>query len=81
MRSFAVEVLTPEKALFFGQAESVTASAVDGSVEILAGHAQYINILGKGEVLVNTPENTCLHFKHNSGVLRVEKDQTSLLLH
>ncbi|HEU4988936.1 MAG: ATP synthase F1 subunit epsilon [Gemmatimonadota bacterium] len=45
-----VSVISPEKVLFEGDAESVVAPAFDGSVGILTGHAPMMTLLGKGEL-------------------------------
>lgn len=45
-----VSVISPEKVLFEGDAESVVAPAFDGSVGILTGHAPMMTLLGQGEL-------------------------------
>ncbi|MFA6549026.1 MAG: hypothetical protein WCT39_03740 [Candidatus Margulisiibacteriota bacterium] len=71
MDDFVVEILSTEKSLFLGRAESFTAKGIDGEFQILRGHAPYMNILAAGDIRLNTGENTCLHFKHNGGVVEV----------
>jgi F-type H+-transporting ATPase subunit epsilon len=43
-----LEILTPEKKLFSGQASSVTLPGVDGSFQLLEKHAPIISALKKG---------------------------------
>ncbi len=43
-----VSVISPERILFEGDAESVVAPAFDGEVGILTGHAPMLTLLGKG---------------------------------
>jgi F-type H+-transporting ATPase subunit epsilon len=45
-----VSVISPEKVLFEGEAESVVAPAFDGEVGILDGHAPMMTLLGRGEL-------------------------------
>jgi F-type H+-transporting ATPase subunit epsilon len=48
MASLSVSVISPEKILFEGEAESVVAPAFDGEVGILPQHAPMVTLLGKG---------------------------------
>lgn len=75
-----VEILTPERSIYKGMAESLTLDAVDGRLQVLNGHIPYINILAPGEILLQKEDNTCLHFKHNGGVLEVSPGKSSVLL-
>jgi len=76
-----LEVLTPDKTLYWGRAEALTVKAVDGEVQILPDHCQYVNVLSAGEIRLETEDSTCLHFKHNGGILEVAKDKTSVLVY
>jgi F-type H+-transporting ATPase subunit epsilon len=80
MASFTVEIYTPEQNLYLGRAEALTARAIDGEFQILPGHAPYMNILAAGDIRLNTEENTCLHFKHNGGVLEVSEGKVLALV-
>ena len=48
-----VFVISPEAALYEGEASSVVAPAFDGDVGILTGHAPMMTLLGKGELVVS----------------------------
>lgn len=48
MAVLSVSVISPEKILFEGEAESVVAPAFDGEVGILPQHAPMVTLLGKG---------------------------------
>jgi F-type H+-transporting ATPase subunit epsilon len=43
-----VSVISPERTLFEGEVESVTAPAFDGEVGVLTSHAPMMTLLGKG---------------------------------
>jgi F-type H+-transporting ATPase subunit epsilon len=45
-----VSVISPEKVVFEGDAESVVAPAFDGMVGILTGHAPMMTLLGTGQL-------------------------------
>ena len=47
-----VTVISPEAAIFDGDADAVTAPAYDGQVGILPRHAPYMTLLGKGILTV-----------------------------
>ena len=50
MRSFQVEIVTPDGLAYSGEAESLLLRTTEGDVEILAGHADYMAALGIGRV-------------------------------
>jgi F-type H+-transporting ATPase subunit epsilon len=47
-----VSVISAERALFEGEADSVVAPAYDGFVGILPRHAAFMTLLGKGPVKI-----------------------------
>jgi F-type H+-transporting ATPase subunit epsilon len=48
-----VSVISPEAALYEGDASSVVVPAFDGEVGILTGHAPMMTLLGKGELRID----------------------------
>lgn len=51
-----VFVVTPERALYDGEAASVIAPAYDGLVGVLPRHAPFLSLLGTGDLVLRTPE-------------------------
>jgi len=51
-----LEMLTPEKKLFSGEAKSVQLPGIEGLFEILDQHAPLISALSKGSVKVQSAE-------------------------
>ena len=47
-----VTVISPEQAVFEGDADSVVAPAYDGQVGILSRHAPFMTLLGDGDLKV-----------------------------
>lgn len=45
-----VSVISPERVLYEGEADSVVAPAFDGQVGVLTGHAPMMTLLGRGEL-------------------------------
>lgn len=52
-----VEIITPEREIFKGEAEAVQFPGLDGSFQVLSNHAPIISALVEGEVKVNLTEN------------------------
>lgn len=53
-----VTVISPEAAIFDGEADAVTAPAFDGQVGILPRHAPFMTLLGTGPLLVRSGSDT-----------------------
>ncbi|MFN8310197.1 MAG: ATP synthase F1 subunit epsilon [Chitinophagales bacterium] len=51
-----LEILTPEKKLYSGEASSVTLPGIDGQFQLLNNHAPIISALGKGTLRYKTPD-------------------------
>ena len=73
-----VSVISPEKALFEGDADSVIAPAFDGELGILSGHAPMMTLLGKGELRVGTG-GAAKRFSIEGGFLQVIKNQVRVV--
>jgi F-type H+-transporting ATPase subunit epsilon len=48
-----LEIITPEREIFKGEAEAVQFPGLDGSFQVLNGHAPIISALTAGEVKIN----------------------------
>ena len=79
MASLNVRVVSPEKIIFEGEASAVVAPAWDGHVGILPGHAPMLALIGSGEVSVDRPGGGSDAFHVAGGVLKVERNQVTLL--
>ena len=53
-----LEIQTPEKKLYSGEATSVILPGVDGSFQLLDKHAPLISALGKGKIEYKTGNET-----------------------
>ena len=55
MKEFHLEILTPDGRAFEGMVESLLVHAIDGDVEFLAGHVDYITTLdiGRARIKIN----------------------------
>jgi len=68
-----VVVIAPERAVFDGDAEAVTAPAYDGRVGILPRHAPFLTLLGEGRLTVRVSGGT-KDFLVRGGFLQVTED-------
>ncbi len=54
MRTFQLEIVTPDGSVYSGEAESLLIRTDNGDVEILAGHADYLATLDTGRARIRT---------------------------
>ena len=74
-----VRVVSPEKVVFEGEASAVVAPAWDGQVGILPSHAPMLALVGAGVLSVERPGGGSDTFHVAGGVLKVERDQVTVL--
>ena len=78
MSSFRLQIVTPDGGAFDGEAEALRARTTEGYVSIRAHHADYIAVLGVGEVAV-TQEGKVRIAACGGGFLSVEKGAVRLV--
>lgn len=74
-----LEIITPDKELFKGEAKAVTVPGSEGSLGILENHAPLIASLKKGTVKVTESNNNEQLFEINGGVAEVLKNKVIIL--
>ena len=74
-----VEVVTPEKRIFSGEATMVSARTLEGDLGILPGHISLLGVLVDGEVVVKETNGQSTTFQIQGGFLSVNKDRVSIL--
>ena len=74
-----VEVLTPDKTLFSGDAEVITLPGVNGSFQILDNHAPMIANLKSGYVEIKSSNQT-ESYEVSSGLVEVLKNKVVVLV-
>ena len=75
-----VHLVTPEREVWAGEADFVTARAVDGDLGVLPGHAPLLAALAVGPVFIDTGgsriavvvDGGFLHIAHQDDVTRVD---------
>ena len=73
-----VSVISPERVLYEGEAESVVAPAFDGEVGILGGHAPMMTLLGSGELRLSAAGGE-RRFSVAGGFLQVADDRVRVV--
>jgi F-type H+-transporting ATPase subunit epsilon len=73
-----VVVISPERTIYEGAADSVVAPAWDGEVGSLRGHAPLMALLGSGEIRVKLGGRV-EHFNVEGGFLQVVNDVVTVL--
>lgn len=73
-----LDILTPDKNLFSGEAKAVQLPGADGKLGILENHAPLITTLGKGIIKVTT-EKGVETFEVNGGVAEVQNNKLIIL--
>ena len=74
-----IEILTPDKKLFSGDAEYVDVPGQAGRTGILKNHAPLIGALKAGRVKVRDMEKKEHFFEIKGGILEVSNDKVILL--
>ena len=74
-----VDILTPEKRIFSGQAESVSLPGTEGRFQVLNNHAPIISSLEKGmvKVVANAQETK---WNITGGLVEVLKNKVTVLV-
>jgi F-type H+-transporting ATPase subunit epsilon len=75
MSILTVAVVSPEKTVFEGTAQSVVAPAFDGEVGIMPGHAPLLTLLGEGTLRIGN--DVKLHVK--GGFMQVADNQVRVV--
>ncbi len=66
-------VVSPEKTLFFGVAESITLPTENGEIQVLPGHAESFFILEKGEITLEIKKKK-EKISISKGIFHIAKD-------
>lgn len=78
MKTFDLEILTPEKAIFKGKVTSIIVPAYKGYLGVMADHAPFVCSLSIGEVTIHQEQgNTFLAL--SGGLMEVTPDKTIIL--
>ena len=79
MKSFHLEILTPEKPYFTGECVSVVLPASDGMIGVLAGHSPLVAAVSDGRVVYTAEDGTVGVCAVTRGMFRVSSDRVRVL--
>ena len=74
-----VELVSPEKKVWSGEAVSVSARTFDGDLGILTGHTPLLGVLVDGKVTINGADGSASEFNVSGGFLSVSNNRVSIL--
>jgi F-type H+-transporting ATPase subunit epsilon len=74
-----VHVVTPEQEVWTGQADMVVATAIDGEIGILPGHAPLLAALDVGRLSIDTGGGSKEEAAVDGGFLHVKDDRVDVL--
>jgi len=73
-----LEIITPDKVIYKGEADLVQLPGIDGSFEILQNHAPLISALEKGKIKIKRGSSEEF-YEINGGVIEVLKNKVIVL--
>ena len=74
-----VEVVSPEKVLFSGEATQVVTRTLSGDIAFLAGHAPFLGALAENHTRIFLADGTVLDVAVHRGFVEVSNDVVSIL--
>jgi F-type H+-transporting ATPase subunit epsilon len=74
-----VEVVTPEKRVWSGEATMVSARTLDGDLGILLNHTPLLGVLADGTVSIKASDGSVNDFVINGGFISVSNNRVSIL--
>jgi F-type H+-transporting ATPase subunit epsilon len=74
-----VELVSPERIIYSGEADQVIARTSDGEIAFLTGHAPFIGALDIGQVTVTDTDGTRILAAVHGGFVEVSHDRVTIL--
>lgn len=77
--SLQVDIVSPEKVLFEGDAQMLVARSADGEIAFLTGHIPFIGVLRPDTVRIHLTDGNKINLDVESGFIEVSKDRITVL--
>jgi len=74
-----VEVVTPDKRVWSGEATMVSARTLDGDLGVLPNHTPLLGVLADGTVSIKSSDGSVNDFVINGGFISVSNNRVSIL--
>lgn len=79
MSMLRVEVVTPEKRVWSGEAKMVSARTLEGELGVLPDHAPLLGVLADGTVSIKAADGSTNDFVIHGGFISVANNRVSIL--
>ena len=79
MATMQVELVSPEKVLFSGEAKMVITRTLDGEIAFLPGHAPFLGALANNHTRITLADDTVLDVAVLGGFVQVSGNTVSIL--
>ncbi len=80
MKLFELQIMTPEKEFYSGEAETLTVTLPDGQLTVLAGHAPMVAVLAMGEFRFKMADGRWTECVNTAGFMEVRPDKVVMFL-
>jgi len=77
--NLTVEVVSPEKRVWSGEAKMVSARTLEGDIGVLPGHTPLLGVLVDGQVSIKVVDGTTQEFNIHGGFISVSNNRVSIL--
>ena len=74
-----VELVSPERILYSGEADMVIARTAGGDIAFLTGHAPFVGALGVGKVVIRETAGTSVTAAVHGGFVEIKDNRVSIL--
>ena len=77
--SLQVELVSPERILYSGEADMVIARTAGGDIAFLTGHAPFVGALGIGKVVIRESAGTSVTVAVHGGFIEIKDNRVTIL--
>ena len=77
--NLTVEVVSPEKRVWSGEAKMISARTLEGDIGVLPGHTPLLGVLVDGQVSIKVADGTTQEFNIHGGFISVSNNRVSIL--
>lgn len=77
--NLTVEVVSPEKRVWSGEAKMISARTLEGDIGVLPGHTPLLGVLVDGQVSIKVVDGTIQEFNIHGGFISVSNNRVSIL--
>jgi F-type H+-transporting ATPase subunit epsilon len=78
VKTFDLEILTPDQKIFKEKVESVNVNTIDGEMGILANHAPLCAVLNKGKIKIKLSKESKKEYLSSDGVVIIKGNTVSI---